>query len=47
MLFRNLEGKLVNVEKYNFKNDKLYFQFILNLKTSFTKSKETSNDKYK
>jgi hypothetical protein len=47
MLFRNQEGKLMNVEKYNFKNDQLYFKFILNLKTPFTKSKETSNDKNK
>jgi hypothetical protein len=35
MLFRTLEGKLIEIRKYNFKNDKLYYEKILEVKNHF------------
>jgi len=32
MLFRTNKGELVEVKKYNFSNDKLYYQKIIDLK---------------
>jgi len=50
MLFRNNKGDLVEIKKYNFTNDKLYYQKILEIKTPLTKSssaklEKTFNDK--
>lgn len=28
MLFRNSEGKLIEIKRYDFKNDKLYYEKI-------------------
>lgn len=35
MLFRTNKGELVEVKKYNFPNDKLYYQRIMELKKRF------------
>jgi hypothetical protein len=35
MLFRTNKGELVEVKKYNFPNDKLYYQKIMELKKRF------------
>lgn len=32
MLFRTSKGELVDVKKYNFTNDKLYYQKIMEIK---------------
>ena len=37
MLFRNNKGDLIEIKKYNFANDKLYYQKILEIKTPLTK----------
>jgi hypothetical protein len=37
----------MNINKYNFRNDKQYYSYILNLKTPFSKSKKTFKDKEK
>jgi hypothetical protein len=44
MIFRDLNGELVIVEKYNFHNDKSYYKYIAKLKT-ISKSKETLYNK--
>lgn len=33
MLFRTGEGKLIEVKKYDFKNDTLYFERLMKLKS--------------
>lgn len=35
MLFRRIDGKLIEINKYNFKNDKLYYEKIMNIHTLF------------
>jgi hypothetical protein len=32
MLFRNSDGKLVELNRYDFKNDRIYYKKILSLK---------------
>lgn len=32
MLFRTANGELIEIKRYNFKNDKLYYEKILDLK---------------
>lgn len=32
MLFRTSEGSLIEIKKYNFKNDKLYYEKIFEIK---------------
>mgnify|MGYP001092637169 CR=1 FL=1 len=46
MIFRNLNGELIVVEKYNFVNDKMYYKYIKDLKT-MSKSKKTLYNKKK
>ena len=40
MLFRNVDGKLIEINKHKFVNDKLYYKKILELKKCFTKPKK-------
>jgi hypothetical protein len=37
MLFRTIKGELIEINKYDFKNDKLYYEKIMHLKYPFTK----------
>ena len=32
MLFRDINGKLIELNRYDFKNDKLYYQKIMEIK---------------
>ena len=45
MLFRDINGNLIELNRYDFKNDTLYYQKIMEIKKQFTKSnkKEQSN----
>ena len=56
MLFRTVNGELVQINRYNFKNDKMYYEKIMEIKKQFinnnsskldywAKSKETFNNK--
>jgi hypothetical protein len=57
MLFRIASGELVEINRYTFKNDKMYYEKIMEIKKQFinknksskldywTKSKETFNNK--
>jgi hypothetical protein len=38
MLIRNLNGKLIQINKYDFSSDTIYYEKILNIKKEFTKS---------
>ena len=33
MLFRTVNGDLIEIKRYHFKNDKLYYEKILEIKT--------------
>ena len=33
MLFRSIDGKLIEINKYDFKNDKLYYEKIMSIYT--------------
>ena len=37
MIFRNNNGELVELNKYDFKNDLLFYKKIMEMKRSFTK----------
>ena len=38
MIFRNINGELIEINRFDFKNDKLFFQKILDTKKPFTKN---------
>ena len=37
MIFRTVTGELVEVKKYDFKNDALYYKKIMEIKGTFSK----------
>jgi hypothetical protein len=43
MLFRDTNGNLVELNRYDFKTDKLYYQKIMEIKQLFTKSNKNQN----
>lgn len=43
MIFRNIEGKLIEINKYDYPNDKIYYEKILNLHKEFTKCDNKSS----
>ena len=45
MLFRTSEGKLIEIRKYNFKNNTLYYEKILDIKRSIPKLEKSSDNK--
>jgi len=57
MIFRNVHDELVEINRYHFKNDKIYYEKIMEIKKQIlnkcqtskldyqTKSKETLNNK--
>lgn len=51
MLFKNSNGELIEINKYEFKNDKIYYEKIMELKQSIkeksAKLKKTFNNKDK
>jgi len=46
MLFRTQDGKLIEINKYDFINDKLYYQKLIEIKTPIPKSEKTFKNKY-
>ena len=46
MLFRNINGNLVEINKYDFNNDKAYYQKIMEIKQVFTKLTESKYPNY-
>jgi hypothetical protein len=45
MLFRTSEGKLVEIKKYDFKNDTLYYEKLIKIKNINAKLEKTLNYK--
>ena len=45
MLFRTSEGKLVEIKKYDFKNDTLYYEKLIQIKNINAKLEKTLNHK--
>ncbi len=45
MLFRTLDGKLVEINKYAFKNDKLYYEKIKDIYKLFDNQTSIDNQK--
>jgi hypothetical protein len=45
MLFRTSEGKLIEIRKYSFKNDTLYYEKILEVKKSVPKLEKGFHNK--
>ncbi len=43
MLFRNSNGNLIELNRYDFKTDKLYYQKIMEIKQLFTKLNKNQN----
>ena len=43
MLFRDSNGNLIELNRYDFKNDKLYYQKIMEIKQLFTKLNKNQN----
>lgn len=39
MLFRTVDGKLIEINKYDFKNDKIYYEKIRSIYESWIKQK--------
>jgi hypothetical protein len=46
MLFRDINGKLIELNRYDFINDKLYYQKIIETKTKITKLTESKDSNY-
>ena len=37
MLFRTIDGKIIEINRYDFKNDKLYYEKIMSIKKASKK----------
>lgn len=46
MIFRTANGELVEINRYNYKNDKLYYEKILEIKKQFISKIELSKQDY-
>jgi hypothetical protein len=46
MIFRDNNGNLIELNRYDFKNDKLYYQKIMEIKKQFTKSNKNEQTNY-
>lgn len=46
MLFRTNNGKLIELKKYSFINDKLYYEKLFAIKKPLPKSEKTFQNKY-
>jgi len=46
MIIRNINGELIKVSKYNYANDMIYYEKIMNIKKEFTKEGNFENNKY-
>ena len=42
MIFRNINGELVEINKYDYSNDMIYYGKIMNLQKEFTKYKNNT-----
>jgi hypothetical protein len=45
MIIRNINGELIKVNKYDYANDMIYYEKIMNIKKEFTKDCELETNK--
>ena len=46
MIFRTANGELVEINRYNFKSDKIYYEKIMEIKKQFIKKNKSSKLDY-
>jgi hypothetical protein len=44
MITRNINGKLIKLSKYDYPNDMIYYEKIMNIKKEFTKESKVGNN---
>lgn len=44
MIIRNINGELIKVNKYDYANDMIYYEKIMNIKKAFSKDCEFENN---
>lgn len=44
MIIRNIHGELIQINKYDYANDKIYYEKIMNIMKDFTKVRLTNNN---
>ena len=44
MIIRNINGELIKVNKYDYANDMIYYEKIMNIKKEFSKDCEFENN---
>lgn len=45
MLFRTSQGNIIEIKKYDFSNDKIYYEKIMEIKKKSSKLEKTFKDK--
>jgi hypothetical protein len=43
MIIRDINGKIINLNKYDYANDMIYYEKIMNIKKEFTKANYIEN----
>ena len=43
MIIRNIHGEIIKVNKYDYANDKIYYEKIMDIKKEFTKEHFSAN----
>ena len=44
MIYRNINGDIITINKMDFKNDKIYYKKIMDIKKPFTKLNNSQNN---
>jgi hypothetical protein len=44
MIVRNINGELIKINKYDYANDMIYYEKIMNIKKEFTKERLCEDD---
>lgn len=44
MITRNINGKLIKISKYDYANDMIYYEKLMNIKKEFTKESQIGNN---
>jgi len=45
MIIRNTNGQLIKISKYDYANDMIYYEKIMNIKKEFTKEPQLENNR--
>jgi uncharacterized FlgJ-related protein len=47
MIIRNIHGELIQINKYDYANDKIYYEKIMTIMKDFTKDRLSNNNQNK